>query len=659
MEAAAARMASIRLPVLRGGAVRTGPARRRASTIARWRAGVLVLVHVVMVTHVVTWWVTGRSPARFVLSDSMRTLELGEINPGFVLFVVALGVTAVLGRFMCGWICHMGALQDLCAWILRKFGVRPRLFRARLLGYVPLGLAVYMFVWPSVRREAQRMFASDSEPSPGVIAAVPQFPGWSSEWTTDALWEGLPSWGVAVPFLLLCGCATVYFLGARGLCRYGCPYGGLLLPAEQVAPVRVAVDASKCDGCGICTAACTTGVRVLDEVRRYGAVMDRNCVRTFDCVGACPRRALSFRPVRPAAFRRGKTRDASRFDLTLREEIACLGAFVAVFFVARGLYDLVPMLLAGTLGVLAGFLTWKTIRLFSEPNIRLAFATLRRGGQLTPAGKCWIGVAALVAALLAHSAGIRGVIHAASREDDLVTTSYAAAWSGAGIADADRRHAARAARLYAMVRPFWRGGWALASTPDAEIRLVWSRLVSGDRDGAEALLRELADHGRHQDQVSVELARSLLTTGRVDEAKGVLVRALARAPRSADVREALVSVLAMRGEFDDAEGLYRAALKDRPADGRARAGLGRLLLGTGRAEEGISELRRVAQEWPRHTTARRDLAVALFMNNQADQALDELRAASEARPAERKNLEGLADRMREAAGQPGQGGGSR
>ena len=34
--------------------------------------------------------------------------------------------TAIFGRFFCSWGCHILALEDLCAWILGKLGVRPR-----------------------------------------------------------------------------------------------------------------------------------------------------------------------------------------------------------------------------------------------------------------------------------------------------------------------------------------------------------------------------------------------------------------------------------------------------------------------------------------------------------------------------------------------------
>lgn len=640
----------LRLPVLASGPRAQRP-RARHSSIGRWRAGVLILVHVLMIAHVLHWWFTGRSVGRFVLSDSMRTLELGEINPGFIFFVVALGVTAIFGRFICGWVCHMGAMQDLCAWLLRRVGIRPRLFRSRLLGFVPLGLAIYMFVWPAASREVARRIIEPAWPEMGASLNATPFPGWSTDLVTDSLWSGLPSWGVAIPFLLICGFATVYFLGARGLCRYGCPYGGLLLPAEQLAPARVVVDTPRCDQCGICTSVCTAGVRVHDEVRLHGAVTDRNCIRSFDCVAACPSRALRFRPAAPALLsRRSGNRPKTRYDLTLAEELACIAVFAGVFLTTRGLYEQIPLLLSATLGVIGAFLAWKLIRLFRDAHVRLAAFQLKLHGRLRPAGAAFAAGVAILAALLLHSAAVRIILVRADFHDDRVATPYEAAVAGRGASDGDLAEARKAARLYRLARPIREGGIALARTPSAEFRLAWMHVVAAERDRALDVLRSLEASGRAGAEAASERARLLLAWRRVEEARDVLERALLEHPRSASLRDMLASLLAGAGRIAEAETLYRDALAARPRDGDARAGFARLLLHTGRVDAAIGELARVSGDWPGKSGARRDLAVALFMAGRLDEAIAELADAARARPAQRAHLEALSAEMLRRAG---------
>ena len=144
----------------------------------------------------------------------MHTLQRGAINAGFIFFSLAILATLIFGRFVCGWGCHILALQDFCAWMLKKMGLTPKPFRSRLLIYVPLIAALYMFVWPTAYR-----FFSSSEPGP----LIPKF---TNHLVTNNFWETFPSVAVAIPFLFICGFVTVYFLGQKGFCTYACPYGG-------------------------------------------------------------------------------------------------------------------------------------------------------------------------------------------------------------------------------------------------------------------------------------------------------------------------------------------------------------------------------------------------------------------------------------------------
>src|SRR5437764_11725000 len=137
---------SIALPVL-------PPAEKsdiRKSKTSAWRAAVLVTVNLLMIAHFVQWRLTGQTVSPIEPSETMYTLQNGAINAGVIFFSLAILATLVFGRFVCGWGCHILALQDLCAWLLKKAGLTPKAFRSRLLVYVPLIAALYMFVWPTV-----------------------------------------------------------------------------------------------------------------------------------------------------------------------------------------------------------------------------------------------------------------------------------------------------------------------------------------------------------------------------------------------------------------------------------------------------------------------------------------------------------------------------
>lgn len=638
---------SVALPVLRP---RRGRPQPRASTTAKWRLGVLLSVHLLMVAHVLHWWITGESVGRFVLSDSMKLLELGEITPGAILFALALLTTAILGRFMCGWVCHVGALQDLAAWLLRRLGLRPHMFRSRLLGYAPLALASYMFLWPTFGRVVLGPALRPVWPEAAAAVAGPPFPGFSLALSTNSLWEGLPSLAVAIPFLLVCGGLVILFLGARGLCRYACPYGGFLLPAEHLAVARVTVDPNACDQCGLCTAACTAGVRVHDEVRLHGAVFDRNCIKSLDCVGACPHGALSMSLGRPALAAASPV----RYDLTWPEEILCLAVGVGAFLTLRGLYDRVPLLMAAPVAIIAAYVAWKAIRVLRDRDVVFARAQLRRGGRVTRAGAAFLCLTLLAAGLLVHSAAVRLLVIRAGRLDERVTVSFQDALAQARVPAEERASAEAGARLYRLAGPWWSGGIGLDLTPEASTRAAWLSLVAGDAQGAIRELEALHRAGRASDQNTADLAFLLTRQGERAAAEQTLRDALASRPASVLSREQLAGLMIEDGRAADAVRMFEDRVADRPSDALARVGLARVLFVTGSPERAVAELEEASRRAPREPAVARDYSLALHASGRLDDAVAELKRGARARPAAKQMLLTLAGEMLRRAGREGE-----
>ncbi len=616
----------------------------------------MVTVYILMTVHIIHWALTGRSIGRFVMSDSMETLELGRVNPGFLLFAAALLVSLIFGRFLCGWICHMGALQDLCAWILRRLGIRPRMFRSRLLGLVPFIMAFGMFIWPSLKREAVVPILNRTWPAAAAIAGTaPEFPGFSAALSTETLWDGLPSLVVAIPFLLLCGFGTVYFLGARGLCRYGCPYGGLLQPAERLAVGRVIVDMSRCTQCGLCTAACTAQVRVHDEVRRHGRVISADCVRSLECIAACPENALSFGFGRPVLRRPSGTQSGSSgYRLTVREEVLVGVVCLAVFIITRGLYGAIPMLMAATMGILAAFVCWRTLRLLRERDGRLTGIQLKRRGRLTISGRTFVAGCVAMLLLLGHSAAIRIIQSQAGRLDDHVGIPFDAALQPdpPQLTPEVRQSAERARHLYRLASGVRRGGIGLTDTPPADVRIAWLSLVLGDREHAAGVLEHLL-RAEAVDGLAVQLAQIRLLLRQPDLALGTLRDVCRRRPNAARSRDMLCWMLVRSGRADEAEALVRRRLDRAPGDVAALSTLGRLLVAQGRHPEALTVHRSAVEAAPGVGPLRLDLAALLFKTGDHSGALDQLEAAARD-PRSRDAALGWGVEMLRASGRSGE-----
>jgi hypothetical protein len=92
----------------------------RKSKTSRWRAAALILLNLFMIAHIIQWRVMGKTVSPIEPSETMYTLQKGFINAGFIFFSLAILATLIFGRYICGWGCHILALQDFCGWLLKK-----------------------------------------------------------------------------------------------------------------------------------------------------------------------------------------------------------------------------------------------------------------------------------------------------------------------------------------------------------------------------------------------------------------------------------------------------------------------------------------------------------------------------------------------------------
>ena len=234
-------------------------------------------------------------------------------------------------------------------------------------------------------------------------------------------WATFPGPWVAALTLVVDGALVVWLLGAKGFCTYGCPYGAIFGLAERAAPGRIRVT-DACEGCGHCTAVCTSNVRVHEEVARFGQVVDPGCMKCTDCVSVCPKGALYFgfapahtkqKQPRPKLFFGARARRV--YDFTWGEELALAAAFSGALYATRGLYGAVPLLLSVGLAVLAALAlvaAWRTLR---AADFELQGRALKRAGRLTPAGGLALALALGYLAFVAQSGWVNHHARAGTR----------------------------------------------------------------------------------------------------------------------------------------------------------------------------------------------------------------------------------------------------
>jgi polyferredoxin len=478
----------------------------------------LIAVHLAVLVHLAHWKIAGSTLTPLEPSEGMQTLELGYVNAGFIVLGLSIVATLLLGRFFCGWLCHVVAYQDLCAWLLGRLGLRPRPVRSRLLALVPIGAALYMFVWPRLS---------------GWLAGR-TFPGFQAHFTTEEFWATFPGPWIAALTILVDGFLIVYLLGAKGFCTYGCPYGALFGVADRFSRARIRVSEA-CNGCGHCTATCTSNVRVHEEVARYRQVVDAGCMKCMDCVSVCPTDALywGFGESRGAALARSKSRPASRYDFTWAEELTLAGVFLLALYALRGLYELVPFLLAIGLSVIVAVMAVALVRLMRSSTFAFQHHRLRESGRWTARGMVAGIGASIVLALVGHSAVVQYERRAGAR---LLTE--------AGAMPREQRAGLLASSLIHLERAE-RFGLLPVGTLELQIGSILRE--QGDLAAAEARFRRASELDPDLKAPRLALADLQIVRGDLEGAQQTLEALLALDPQNPEALRRLAAVRAAQG----------------------------------------------------------------------------------------------------------------
>ncbi|MGE3180153.1 MAG: tetratricopeptide repeat protein [Phycisphaerae bacterium] len=549
----------------------------KKSRMGKWRAAVLIGVHVLAALHIWHWLATGRTVTPVEPSESMYTISKGLVNAGLVLFLLAILSTFIFGRFFCGWGCHIIALQDASTWLLKKIGIHPKPFRSRLLIFVPLLAAIYMFIIPL----GYRLWVQYGQGS-----AVPPL---EPHFTTEDFWDTFPGFWVGGLTFLTVGFLIVYFLGNKGFCTYGCPYGGIFGVADRFAPVRIRVT-DDCEQCGHCTASCTSNVRVHEEVRDYRMIVDPGCMKCLDCIDVCPKDALYVGVGRPASGakqkRQGPAKQPRSYDFSWAEEIALAAFFVLTmlvlrFFEQQQLYEGFPLLFALGLSAISAYLLLMFARLFYQPNQRVARWNVKKAGRLTKAGRIFAGAMALWIAFLAHSATVQTAEWYATEALNRAKDAYARA----NVLDESSRA-------------------QFASSLDSLKHVAnWSLIKTYRIEG--------------------KIGSALRYLGREEEAKPYFERAVAKSPSArVEYRDQLAQIAIAQQNLNEALHWLNVVVEKRPEFENATQQLVDLQVRIGKPEEALATLHGAIAKRPRNHTFRFMLASTLQRLGRGNEAVN-------------------------------------
>lgn len=210
---------------------------------------------------------------------------LGSGNHKFAFYVVGflMFVGALCGRFVCGWLCPFGLIQDLLNKI--PFPKKVKTFKLdkvlRYLKYVIL--ALFVVILPMFALDEYFMsdpwFCKYICPAGTLEGGIPL--AILNKGIRDTIgW--LYAYKVAILFVLILVSLIIY----RPFCKYICPLGAIYSAFNKLSIVKLQCDETKCTHCGKCAKVCKMNV---DPVKTPNSA---ECIRCGKCIKDCPVDAL-------------------------------------------------------------------------------------------------------------------------------------------------------------------------------------------------------------------------------------------------------------------------------------------------------------------------------------------------------------------------------
>ncbi|HII98758.1 MAG TPA: 4Fe-4S binding protein [Methanoregula sp.] len=201
----------------------------------------------------------------------------GIATGSMILLILLFVLSFFVARLWCGWLCPMGAWQEICSPIMKhtvQEGWRK---------YIKYGIAA---LWLGM--------LALSIVTVGGIRSVDPFYG-----TVNGISISSPDVLMVVAVIFAIIFVTAYLAGRRGFCSVLCPMAVVMIIGRKIGnlvnlpALRLTADPSRCIDCGKCSKACPMGLDVNGMVQK-GEMETPECILCASCADTCPQGAIEY-----------------------------------------------------------------------------------------------------------------------------------------------------------------------------------------------------------------------------------------------------------------------------------------------------------------------------------------------------------------------------
>ncbi len=214
------------------------------------------------------------------LQNAMTSTDKSTI---FYILGIILLYGLLAGRWICGWLCPFGLIQELLYKIKTPKVKKSKITRA-LSYFKYVVLVFFVFIIPilySLRNTPVPAFCKYICPAGTLEGAMGLLSNKVNESSLRMLGT-IFTWKFLLMVSIIVGCVFIF----RLFCRFLCPLGLLYGFFNKISIFGIKLDKPKCVDCGKCISKCKMDIKHVGDVE---------CISCGECIDVCPTKAISFK----------------------------------------------------------------------------------------------------------------------------------------------------------------------------------------------------------------------------------------------------------------------------------------------------------------------------------------------------------------------------